>query len=476
MEYVEFRVRVEDTKNILAWRQNQPPVRGEVRLEPLQRQTIRVLSRWVADDKIEQRGELALLGSHLFGVLFTDKVAAEFEEAYRKKADAVLRIVLEFLPAARELATLPWEYLYYPDNDETGRGFFIAAQHRLILSRHVPLKLRDEALKSRVGALRLLLVVSRPQYDRVEEEHEGERASVRKPMGDVKAQPVIQMLEDLQKASAGRISVDTLLQPDKRMLTDALIKLKPDVVHFIGHGRYKGDAGALAFVRKTVAGDTEAAWLSDTAFADCFGEITPPRLIFLHACEGARSDSYEAFSGVSLQLVYSRMPAVIAMQYPIPNDVAIAFARSLYRALSEGQAIDEAVQHGRSELGVYLDDEENFSSRAFGSPVVFLQSKDAHSLEGIVTVAEPAGGVTPTPPVTERQYRCPNPACRGQINPDRRFCPNPKCRRPFKICTNPSCREAIADEATFCDSCNTDVAAAAAASATPAAAVRVGSF
>ena len=109
MEYVEFRVRVEDTKNILAWRQNQPPVRGEVRLEPLQRQTIRVLSRWVADDKIEQRGELALLGSHLFGVLFTDKVAAEFEEAYRKKADAVLRIVLEFLPAARELATLPWE-------------------------------------------------------------------------------------------------------------------------------------------------------------------------------------------------------------------------------------------------------------------------------------------------------------------------------------------------------------------------------
>ena len=293
-------------------------------------------------------------------------------------------------------------------------------------------------------------------------------------MGDVKAQPVIQMLEELQKASAGRITVDTLLQPDKRMLTDALVKLKPHVVHFIGHGRYKGEAGALAFVRKSVSGDTEAAWLSDTAFADCFGEITPPRLIFLHACEGARSDSYEAFSGVSLQLVYSRMPAVIAMQYPIPNDVAIAFARSLYRALSEGQAIDEAVQNGRNELGVYLDDEENFSSRAFGSPVVFLQSKDAHSLEGIVTVAEPAGG-TSTTSVTERQYRCPNPACRGQINPDRRFCPNPKCRRPFKICTNPSCREAIAYEATFCDNCNTDVAAAAAASATPAA-VRVGSF
>ena len=167
------------------------------------------------------------------------------------------------------------------------------------------------------------------------------------------------MLTELQAESHGRIRVTELRDPDKLALNTALADCQPHIVHFIGHGRYRERAGALAFVKKTARGP-QATWLSDTAFADCFRDVTAPRLIFLHACEGARSESYEAFSGVSLQLVYSRMPAVIAMRCPIPNHVAIAFARSLYGALSEGAAIDEAVQAGRRKLGIYLDDDENF--------------------------------------------------------------------------------------------------------------------
>ena len=112
--------------------------------------------------------------------------------------------------------------------------------------------------------------------------------------------------------------------------------------------------------------------------ADAFLDFQP-RLIFLHTCEGdkedkedAESESYDGFKKLALELVYSQVPAVVAMQYPVKNRVAIKFAETFYQCLGEGKRIDEAVQEGRLELGRYLD-EQNFSSRAFGSPMVYLQ-------------------------------------------------------------------------------------------------------
>ena len=140
MDYVELRIRVKDTRTILAWRQNAPPVDGAVHYEALARQTIRVLTRWVAEDRVSRRDELAVLGSHLYRILFANAVEKELQEAqaHQKRTNATLRLVLEFMPEARELATLPWEYLYVPDDDKSGTGFFVAAENRLILSRHVP--------------------------------------------------------------------------------------------------------------------------------------------------------------------------------------------------------------------------------------------------------------------------------------------------------------------------------------------------
>ena len=128
--------------------------------------------------------------------------------------------------------------------------------------------------------------------------------------------------------------------------------------------------GHLAFVKDEK--DETVRWISDVDLADAFMDFQP-RLIFLHACEGASSDSYEGFKGLALQLVYSKIPAVVAMQYSVENKVAIQFAKTFYQCLGEGKPVDVAVQAGRLELGMYLG-EQNFSSRAFGSPVVYLQS------------------------------------------------------------------------------------------------------
>ncbi|MFX0197422.1 MAG: CHAT domain-containing protein, partial [Candidatus Hodarchaeota archaeon] len=264
-------------------------------------------------------------------------------------------------------------------------------------------------------------------------------------LAEVKADPVVKTIAELQKGFPGDIEIDKLYQPTKRSFTDRVKSFHPHVLHFIGHGKYdkhnKLGGGSLAFVQE---GDQKTAtWIGDLDLADSFQDFQP-RLIFLHACEGATSESYEGFRGVALQLVYSKVPAVVAMQYPIKNKVAIEFAKKFYQCLGEGKPIDVAVQEGRLELGMYLD-ERNFSSRAFGSPVVYLQSA-----EGIIIAeAQDEPKTQLQPPSTSFKVTCPYPDCTGMVIPSRRFCP--ACRRPLMRC--PECDEVMAKDLEFCDNC-----------------------
>jgi hypothetical protein len=192
-----------------------------------------------------------------------------------------------------------------------------------------------------------------------------------------------------------------------------------------------------------------AFWINDISFRDCFNEYQP-RLIFLQACEGAYSASYETFRGVALQLVYSRIPAVVAMQYKVRNDEAKMFAKKFYQSLGEGKRIDEAVQDGRLVLGKYLN-EQTFSSRAFGSPVVYLQSG-----EGII-IAEKKDLEVPSvvqPQVfTLTKVPCPYPDCPGMVISDSTFCL--LCKRDLMIC--PKCKAIVAKDIGICHRCKYEV-------------------
>jgi len=364
---------------------------------------------------IKRREEIVLLGSCLYELLFGPKLSDVFLKALRgaEKRSATLRVILEFKPDARDLAELPWEYIYCPDQPtERGRGFFLAARNSLILARHVPLKLEEENLKPYPKPLRILIVVSQP---------EGGGYTT------VKADDVIKQIDKLKKQSAGTIETTELRQPTKESLGDHL-KSRPHVVHFIGHGRYgktgedeeeedeeekQEKVGQLVLVSET---DLKSPVpISDEDFADYFVDYQP-RLIFLHACEGAHSESYQTFRGVALQLVYSRVPAVVAMQYQITNSVATSFANEFYQSLSEGKPIDVAVQNGRMKIGMRLDERKrNFTSRDFGSPVVYLQSA-----EGIV-IAEKAEAEGARQPAKEK-VPCPWGDCREYVTTDDKCC------------------------------------------------------
>jgi DNA-directed RNA polymerase subunit M/transcription elongation factor TFIIS len=428
MEYKEFRVTVLDDKSIRATLPSRVTRNGTVQKDELMERTIRIFHTWLAEGKIKNREELVVFGTHLYKVLFNGDIHTAFKATYdeiQQQQDTCLRLVLEFEQKARDLATLPWEYIYYPDTDRE-KGFQIATRSKLILARQVPLSDAAIDLIPSEKPLRILIVVSKAKSEE---------------LGIVKSDPVIEAIEELKNRLPDAIEIHMLFQPDRRTFSDKVKESKPHVLQFIGHGRWDKEqrSGQLAFVDKN--NDDAPVWIDDLDFADYFQDF-PPRLIFLHACEGASSESYEGFRGVALQLVYSKVPAVVAMHYPIKNKAAIEFSKKFYECLGEGKPIDVAVQEGRLELGMYLDP-KHFSSRAFGSPVVYLQSA-----EGIIiaeATAEPRKSHEPT----AQRIPCPNRNCSGYVISTDVICLS--CKHRLMLC--PKCAKVMSESIGICPKC-----------------------
>jgi hypothetical protein len=391
MRYEKFRVIVEDRyyRRIIKHTDasSRHRVGGDINQDEKAEAVISEYSEMLAEGKVK-RDNLETLGTHLYDLLFDSNISrtfkSEFDRAKREKSVVILRLILEFEPDARKLIEMPWEYIYYPNNrDGGGRGTFLATNSRLVLARYIPLN--EEILKELEPdekPLRILLVIAKPEN-----------------LGPIKAEPVIAAIEGLAHTFPDSIRVEKLDQPTKRSLKAAVARYQPHALHFIGHGRYdkQRQGGSLALLKED---QKKADWIIDKDFADYF-EVDKPRLIFLQTCEGARSNSsYQALRGSALQLVYSGIPAVIAMQYKIENQVANLFAKKFYESLGNGKPIDASVQDGRLELAMFLEN-ENFNSRAFGSPVIFLQNANS------IIIADAQTELThPRTPVVQECPQC----------------------------------------------------------------------
>lgn len=424
-EYRRYWVTIASPKRCLVVRPSGVPRdEMEIKLDSLGQRTIDIFHRWLAKGNITERDELVVLGTSLYNILFDESFSEEFWtelQKVRNEDDVVLRLVLEFRPAAKDLARLPWEYIYFPDSERWGRGFFLAADPGLILARHV-LPRPEEPPRPSAKRLKVLVVVSAPASDRY---------------SDIRPKPVLEQLRRLSKAKGSVLDIAVLRKPTKTSLQEAIDKHKPHIVHFIGHGEYvrEGQEAEGRLVLLDEGDKKSPSPIGDDDLADCF-QSHEPRIIFLHACEGAATDSYGAFQGVALKLVYSRVPAVVAMQFQIENGVANTFAKSFYQALGDGKPIDQAVQAGRLQLGKYLE-QRNFSSRAFGSPVVFLKSAEALTPELQPPVVE-----APPEERRPRKVPCPYPdACGGYLLSVAPSCP--VCRRPVEPCPTPDCKAGV---------------------------------
>ena len=94
------------------------------------------------------------------------------------------------------------------------------------------------------------------------------------------------------------------------------------------------------------------------------------RVAVLNACEGARTSKRDPFAGSAQTLVQQGIPAVIAMQFEIADDVASTFAHEFYGALADGYPIDAAVTEARKAIFATGREVE------WATPVLYLRAPD----------------------------------------------------------------------------------------------------
>ncbi len=297
----------------------------------------------------EAERQFRKIGETLFSALLgTGEVAGRYRAcaALAAQREQALRVVLRLDTAA--LASLPWEAMY-----DSAVGGYLCRRDQLV--RHLAVATVPTPLAVR-PPLRILCVVSTPRG--------------LPEMNIAKEQE--QLTEALGKLQAdGLVDVHWTREATWSGLHDLLLGGKWHVMHFIGHGHYDPDLdeGTLALV-----GDQgRPEWIEAGRLVDLLRQARPmPRLAVLSSCSGAVTGARDLFSGIGAALVRGGLSGAVAMQYPISDTAAAAFARGFYAAIARGRGVDEATSSGRvAILGM--------SARTLEwiTPVLYLRRHDS---------------------------------------------------------------------------------------------------
>lgn len=273
-------------------------------------------------------------GTKLYELAFPHPVCCHFEERVwpliehspEGEAQLALSLWLHRELDASVLA-LPWELIYLQCGET-----FLATDPRVALSRsYADWINRARPAASADAALRILLIRCQPKEPE---------------LGAIASLSLVNRLGEIA-AQTGRLELLPILADCRpKAIADALDAQRPDIVHLLAHGRFADDQTEFALCDP---GTGRAIWFADRRLANLIKPY-PPRLVLLHACEGARGSPMRSFANGAAWLVKARLPAVLAMQYPITNDVASRFANALYLRIANGDDLDQAVQSARAKL------------------------------------------------------------------------------------------------------------------------------
>src|SRR5262249_39122220 len=120
------------------------------------------------------------------------------------------------------------------------------------------------------------------------------------------------------------------------------------ILHFIGHGGFdeRTQDGVLLF--------EDEGRENDRGSGPGLGTLLPDhpstRFVMLKACQGARGSRTDPFAGTAQSLVQQGLPAVIAMQFEVSDEAAIALAREFYSAVADSYPVDAALAEARKAL------------------------------------------------------------------------------------------------------------------------------
>lgn len=321
------------------------------------------------------------IGQALYAALFDSPLGASLDASLRgidpQRGDGV-RIVINTTDAP-ELARLPWEFLYSPRQDD-----FLCSDRMKPVVRWLDVDGATPTLTV-TPPLRLLVAVAMPA-DRPELAVGAELAQLDRALSGLSAAGVIET-HHVDHASLER-------------LDDALLATRPHVLHLIGHGDFVGDDGVLMLESDAEPG--RSAPVSGRQLGVLLrNHLGTLRLVFLNSCMGAAVSARDPFGGMAQSLIRRGLPAVIAMQFPVPDAVAVALARHFYRYLAAGQPVDAALNSARAFL--YARGE----AVAWGAPALHMRTPDGRLFD--LAAAPPAAAPTPPPTATPPAEPAPPP-------------------------------------------------------------------
>jgi hypothetical protein len=311
-----------------------------------------------------------LIAREFGGALFQTVFAGEVRACLRSSIDATRReeqgLRLRLRINDPELWSLPWEYLYYP-----ARNQFLALSVHTPLVRYLELPEPIPALAIE-PPLRVLVMIASPS------DH---------PSLDVERE--WQLLNDAVGTlhPTRRVVLERLSEPSLSALQRRLRRAEYHVFHFIGHGGYDhaSDEGVLLFEDDAHKGDV----VSSRHVGMLLHDHLPLRVAVLNACEGARASLVDPFAGSAQTLVQQGLPAVVAMQFEIGDEVATTFAQELYGALSDGYPVDAAVTESRK--AIYASGHEV----EWATPVLYMRAPDGRIFDVQVAAAAAPGVSVP---------------------------------------------------------------------------------
>lgn len=331
--------------------------------------------RWLETGRLDEDVEKQIaLGELLAGLLLPTYARRLFGESLKRLRDGEgLRLRLRL---ADELADFPWEYMYIQDTrGERTSSSFLALDPRISIVRHEALAVPGDWFEAQASR-RIVVAMATPQpyarYSRLDSlPHE--QQLLKAALAEVPGTKAVFLPE--QVVVQGDQITGATLEDVMMALTE-----RTDILHFSGHGDFRGDFG-IAKGSEIGAGGIVLAGEKNQAFlvaADRFAEVLRGkgiRLVVLGACETGRRDGHNIWSGVAAALLKAGIPAVVAMQFTIHDDLAAEFCGAFYRGLVAGFTVDEAVSLGRAAIRAKAL-HTTPDTRDWGVPVLYLRAAE----------------------------------------------------------------------------------------------------
>lgn len=288
-------------------------------------------------------------GEALFRALFAGQIGESLAVARDRTGRESDGLRLKLRIEAPELAVLPWEYLYDPE-----QAAFMGLSQRTPLVRSLALA-RSLPPLTVSPPLRILAMVAMP--------------------GDQNPLDVAEEQRRIETAlasgrAAGRVELAWVGGPTWRDLQRDMRSGRWHVFHFIGHGELDAERGEGRLALADEQGRTERVG------AGALGDLLAGndlRLVVLNTCLGAQPASDDLFSSTAATLLRRGLAAVVAMQHRVGDRTAIEFARTFYEAVADGSPVDAAVTDARQAI----NNAAGGDTVEWGTPVLYLNVIDA---------------------------------------------------------------------------------------------------